>query len=278
MIDVRSNRIISSNYDDLLTLAESSEKISVRKIKRLSPFIKNAYSEYDKIISRYHLEPNQSRFKKQKKVIEGYFSPNPPTEIAKELYKMRRRKLRQCPFCGRPGKPRILDHFIPKSDWPEFSLLRNNLVNQCNECSSKKWRHYYCEINQVAKFIHPYYSHLLTHVNFNFDFDTTNCSDIVGASIDLKILISRNVRGRSRQRIIRHLKELDVKGYALEYAKDKYDDILDDVSLEVIDMVSKLEDDIKLSYEKSHNHWDGCIFEAMLKNTDIMAFLVQHQP
>lgn len=278
MIDVRSNRIDSSNYDDLLTLAESSGKENVRKIKRLAPCIKNAYNEYDKIISNYQLKPDKSRFNKHQKIIEGYYSPNPPKEIADELTKMRRRRLGQCPFCGKPGKHRILDHFIPKSDWPEFSILRNNLVNQCDTCSSKKWSHYYCHINKVAKFIHPYYSNLLTYVNFKFHFDTTNCNDIIGANIDLKICISGSLPNCSIQRVERHLKELDVKKYALIYAREKYEDTLDEVNLEAIDMVSKLQSDIKLAYKKSHNHWDYCIFTAMLQNTDVMDYLVQHQP
>lgn len=277
MIDVTKNKVDIDQYNDLLNLAISTNTKNTRNIKRLSPFIRNTYRDYDKIIGRYHLEPTASRLKKNKKIIEDYYTSS-PVAIDKELSKIRKRRLSQCPFCGRPCKPRILDHFIPKSHWPEFSILRNNLVNQCNSCSSKKWNHYYCNTNNTAKFIHPYYSNLLTKVNFKFIFDTSSCTNIIGASIDLKIIISRSVRGRSRRRIRKHLYELDIKKYALEYAKDKYEDILEDASYKEVDMVNRLEEDIKIANRKSTNHWDGRIFEAMLANADIKGYLMQHQP
>tara|TARA_R110001592_G_scaffold226749_13_gene482953 strand:- start:3874 stop:4311 length:438 start_codon:yes stop_codon:yes gene_type:complete len=134
MINVKDSKITSSNYDDLLILAKSSSKKNVRKIQRLSPFIKSTYDNYDQIISRYHLEPNPSRFKKQSQVIEGYFTPNPPTSIDKELDEMRGRKLWQCPFCGRPCKPRaiLLDSHKLKLKTDDFNLYvtNKNIGNQ----------------------------------------------------------------------------------------------------------------------------------------------------
>ncbi|WP_419240483.1 hypothetical protein [Photobacterium leiognathi] len=277
MIDLTKNKLSIAQYDDLLNLAILSNKKNTGKIKRLSPFIKNAYSDYDKIINHYHQEPTPSRLIKHKNTIEEFYTL-PPVSIEKELSKIRKRKLSQCPFCGRPCKPRILDHFIPKSHWPEFSILRNNLVNQCSSCSSKKWNHYYCNTDKKAKFIHPYYSSLLKKVNFKFHFDTSSCSNIIGATIDLKIIISRSVCGRSRRRIRKHLDELDINKYALEYAKDKYEDILEDASYQEVDMVDRLKGDIKIANRKSTNHWDGRIFEAMLANADIKAYLDQNKP
>ncbi|PHI39161.1 hypothetical protein CBQ28_01170 [Pseudoalteromonas sp. GCY] len=277
MIDVTNLRPPINRYNDLLNLAKSSATKNSRNIKRLSRFIEETYSDYDKIITQYHRKPLPSRLTKHNKIIEGYFT-SPPVSIGHELSILRNRKLHQCPFCGRPGKPRVLDHFIPKSLWPEFSIFPNNLVNQCNSCSSKKWNHFYCDTDKRAKFIHPYYSSLLTQVNFNFNFDTSDCIDIIGAIIEVKITISKSVRGRSRRRIRKHLKELDVKNYALEYAKEKFEDILDIASLEEINMIDRLEGEIKVAHRRSCNHWDGRILGAMLANADIKAHLEQCSP
>ena len=41
----------------------------------------------------------------------------------------------KCPFCGGIGRPRNLDHFLPKAHFPIFSILPNNLVPSCRDCN-----------------------------------------------------------------------------------------------------------------------------------------------
>jgi hypothetical protein len=41
----------------------------------------------------------------------------------------------QCPFCGGIGSPRNLDHFLPKTHFPQFSILPVNLVPSCLDCN-----------------------------------------------------------------------------------------------------------------------------------------------
>ena len=41
----------------------------------------------------------------------------------------------RCPFCGGIGTPRNLDHFLPKSKFPQFSTLPHNLVPSCRDCN-----------------------------------------------------------------------------------------------------------------------------------------------
>lgn len=65
MIDVTKNKVDIDQYNDLLNLAISTNTKNTRNIKRLSPFIRNTYRDYDKIIGRYHLEPTASRLKKK---------------------------------------------------------------------------------------------------------------------------------------------------------------------------------------------------------------------
>lgn len=43
-----------------------------------------------------------------------------------------------CPFCGRPGKPATLDHFLPQSAFPEFSMYYRNLIPSCYDCNTAK--------------------------------------------------------------------------------------------------------------------------------------------
>jgi hypothetical protein len=41
----------------------------------------------------------------------------------------------KCPFCGGIGRPRNLDHFLPKAHFPAFSILPINLVPSCRDCN-----------------------------------------------------------------------------------------------------------------------------------------------
>lgn len=41
----------------------------------------------------------------------------------------------KCPFCGGIGTPRNLDHFLPKTHFPQFSVFPKNLVPSCRDCN-----------------------------------------------------------------------------------------------------------------------------------------------
>ena len=41
----------------------------------------------------------------------------------------------KCPFCGGIGRPRNLDHYLPKSYYPQFSIVPVNLVPSCRDCN-----------------------------------------------------------------------------------------------------------------------------------------------
>lgn len=41
----------------------------------------------------------------------------------------------KCPFCGGIGRPRNLDHYLPKAHFPLFSVLPINLVPSCRDCN-----------------------------------------------------------------------------------------------------------------------------------------------
>lgn len=59
-----------------------------------------------------------------------------------------------CPMCG-VGRTKTLDHYLPKSRYPAFSVLPHNLVPACRDCNTDKG-------NPVAEtadkqLIHPYF-------------------------------------------------------------------------------------------------------------------------
>ncbi|MBI6378983.1 HNH endonuclease [Proteus mirabilis] len=68
------------------------------------------------------------------KLYNTYFvkSGKPGREIYDVLIAAANEK---CPFCGGIGRPRNLDHYLPKAHYPQFSILPVNLVPSCRDCN-----------------------------------------------------------------------------------------------------------------------------------------------
>lgn len=64
--------------------------------------------------------------------------------------------LGRCPFCGF-GHASTLDHYLPKTKYPQFSVLPLNLVPSCKDCNTGKST----AIANVAEgqSLHPYFDH-----------------------------------------------------------------------------------------------------------------------
>lgn len=61
----------------------------------------------------------------------------------------------KCPFCGGIGHVRTLDHFVPKANFPIYSIVPGNLVPCCRDCNSDKLNSYPNEM--ATQVLHPYF-------------------------------------------------------------------------------------------------------------------------
>lgn len=77
-----------------------------------------------------------------------------------------------CPVCGSPAGPSV-DHALPRSVFPEFSILRENLLPACTMCNSDEKGEKYRGEDPPLRFIHPYYDEWIAgpiwHVAFSDD-------------------------------------------------------------------------------------------------------------
>ena len=67
--------------------------------------------------------------------------------------------LERCPFCG-IGTVTTLDHYLPKTKFPTFSVLPYNLVASCKDCNTGKLDS--CATTQNTQTLHPYYDDFTT--------------------------------------------------------------------------------------------------------------------
>jgi len=62
-----------------------------------------------------------------------------------------------CPFCGGLGHVRSLDHYLPKANFPAYSVHPNNLVPCCRDCNTGKNASFGRYPHQQT--LHPYLDH-----------------------------------------------------------------------------------------------------------------------
>ena len=60
-----------------------------------------------------------------------------------------------CPFCGYGREPDEIDHYLPISDYPEFSFIPINLIPICSKCNKSKNK-YWLE-NDERLYLHKYF-------------------------------------------------------------------------------------------------------------------------
>jgi hypothetical protein len=61
----------------------------------------------------------------------------------------------KCPFCGGIGHATTLDHYLPKANFPQYSICPGNLVPCCRDCNTSK-RASFPKI-AAKQAIHPYH-------------------------------------------------------------------------------------------------------------------------
>jgi 5-methylcytosine-specific restriction endonuclease McrA len=59
-----------------------------------------------------------------------------------------------CPYCGGLGHVNTLDHYLPKSIFPAYSVLPANLVPSCRDCNSGKGAAF--ALLDTSQTLHPY--------------------------------------------------------------------------------------------------------------------------
>lgn len=60
----------------------------------------------------------------------------------------------KCPFCGGIGRPKTLDHYLPKAKYPQFSVFPLNLIPACRDCNTDKSNR--LALNANEQVLHPY--------------------------------------------------------------------------------------------------------------------------
>lgn len=163
-----------NKFTDIINGKKKSAK---ERLKRIRPTVKRRYDEYQANKNQLELLPPS--------VITNIYAESLRHCYAtktKEMTSLRDILLEpdiddfdECPFCGL-SEPKTLDHYLPKEDFPEFSVYPKNLIPMCSVCNSC-YKGVKCFKGGRRLFIHTYYDIFPVH-------------DFLMANVDINAKIS----------------------------------------------------------------------------------------
>ena len=161
-------------------------------------------------------------------------------------------KLEKCPYCGL-GRVSTLDHYLPKSKFPIFSILPNNLIGCCRDCNAIKG-------NTVLNTIHPYYDDF---TKTQWLFAKVNWSDLtMEFFVDTKDINN----ALDKKKIEEHFRVYELaRRYAIEAASELSDLRIEFENKNLIKI--HIEQELCTKFEfKPINNWKTAMYQALSKD------------
>lgn len=209
--------------------------------------------------------------KARKKSLINLYKPKKGELLHGVLHKMRRKHgLINCPSCGEAGTPETLDHYLPKDEFPEFSILLLNLVPMCSRCQEAKGTKFETD-KGLKKFIHPYFDQINTplyKVIFSTPYSHPKFSIQVNPRIDpsLKSLVFEHIEGLNLH--IRFKRFCNTKYIHLLKIAKKHR-----LSNTQNKIRAGLEFTLGNEEEKAINCWEAIFYRSVLEDENLLIFL-----
>lgn len=184
-----------------------------------------------------------------------------------------------CQYCG-IQKPNTIDHYLPQSDFPEFSVLALNLIPCCNDCNTKKNNYW---LDNGFRGIINFYIDNLPQIQFLYcDITFDSISEI--PNINFHLNIPKTINLRLKKIIENHFTRLDLCNKYGEYIHDL---ITEKINSIVSYLNSNDSTEIKLRIENEANslkdryginNWKTVLTYELSKNSDFIELIRKKMP
>lgn len=122
----------------------------------------------------------------------------------------------KCPFCGGIGHAKTLDHYLPKANFPLYSVIPTNLVPCCRDCNSGKSNAF--PTNVDSQTLHPY---LDAEHFFNQKWTFATVIPTEPISVQFEVRPPLDWSAVDRQRVASHFQEYELASrYSIESATE----------------------------------------------------------
>lgn len=179
-----SCQVIARDNDELYDAVSASRPASVLSALQLwAPSVKASYRNYDALV---HTMASRVSIMDDPSGVEGGLLRGNWDLLNRQSFAETRRDALLassgiCCLCGYASAGEV-DHHLPKSQFPEYSIFTENLIAACGRCNRKKASRYQRAGGGPA-FVHPY-KHKLPDEQFltcsvSFDETVLLCFDVV---------------------------------------------------------------------------------------------------
>ncbi len=147
---IKLNPISDKPLEVYDAIVNKKNKARRKRLQRLRPKIETAYKEYDRVKPELEKIEALTFARRKKDLIHCYENS---TWDRNRLYNKVVKLAWRCPYCT-SGTVATLDHYLPKDDYPEFSILPDNLVPSCHRCNTPRG---FKDRAGSRALIHPYF-------------------------------------------------------------------------------------------------------------------------
>lgn len=249
------------------------------RLNTLKPKISKRYFQYQRsyLLDTLETISGGSYTTQEKSDLEKCYSSSTASfgEIVKQIRESQHRDLQgTCQYCG-IQKPNTIDHYLPQSDFPEFSVLALNLIPCCNDCNTKKNNYW---LDNGFRGIINFYIDTLPQIQFLFCDVTIDSTNKI-PNVNYRLSIPRAVNKRLRVIISNHFIRLDLCNKYGEYI---HDFITDKINSIVCYLNSDNPNDIKEGIEKEAtnlkgrygiNNWRTVLTDELSKSSDFIELI-----
>jgi len=221
------------------------------------------------LVLRNYVETDAEAIGRKKSLI-GLYDPETDKYPFNELEKLRKKnKLLACPVCGELGRPRTLDHCLPKTTYPEFAIHLLNLVPACDWCQGEKLTDYKNAAG-ARSFLHPYYDEVNRPL-YTIRLQAPYLTPVISFEI------RNDLPEELKELVASHLKGIDFWVRFKEYFENSYQNIIriasDTRAAGNVTVSNVIQIGYSLQVVKGINSWDAVLYRSLLEDRKVMDFL-----
>lgn len=194
-----------------------------------------------------------------------YLVQRPSGRVVYDRIKVSSREI--CPFCGGIGRALNVDHFLPKANYPQFSIFPGNLVPVCRDCNTGKSNKVF-PLKTVQP-LHPYYD---PQHYFSERWVRASILTISPLTVGFLVEPPEHWNNEDSERVRNHFKEFDLsKRYALQ-ARGEISTIISQ-RMQVLSFLNgdqyKLYLEAAITADFQINHWKSALYDCLANDVRI---------
>lgn len=183
---------------------------------------------------------------------------------------LRDRRYQFCPSCGEEGSPSTIDHYLPKENYPHFSVTPVNLTPMCDACQTAKGEETLDDYGRRI-FLHPYFDEFL-----NSQVVRLTIGRPFRAPEDFALEPVEGLDPASAGLVRRHIRGLNMDERYGAFFRDEYLRLLrlsQEARDEGLDIAQDIPTFLRLYRKKAVNLWPHIFYTAVAADDELIEYL-----